>query len=88
MGWRPSGGLAVVGRSWHPTRQPSQVQGVRWKVVGEGEDTCAHHWPMEHDGLSLFAEQHFLLAKILDKRAVVPLGAEEHVQQKLRANSV
>ena len=25
------GCLAVVGRSWHPTRQPSQVQGVRWE---------------------------------------------------------
>ena len=25
------GCLAVVGRSWHPTRQPSQVQGVWWE---------------------------------------------------------
>ena len=38
------GCLAVVGRSWHPTHQPSQVQGVRWKVVKEGEDTCKRRW--------------------------------------------
>ena len=43
---------------------------------------------LEHSGPSLFAEWHFLLAKIFDTRAVVPLGAEEHVQQKQRANSM
>ena len=49
-------------------------------MVEEGEVTCAL---LERDGLSPFAERHFLLAKILDTRAVVPLGTKEHVQQKL-----
>ena len=34
---------------------------------------------LEHSDPSLFAERHFLLAKILDMQAVVPLGAKEHV---------
>ena len=43
---------------------------------------------LEHSGPSLLVERHFLLVKILDTRAVVPLGAEEHAQQKQQANSV
>ena len=43
---------------------------------------------LEHGGPSLFAERHFLLAKILNTQAVVPLGTKVHVQQKQRANSV
>ena len=73
-------GLAVVGRSWHPTRQPSQVQGVRWKVVEEGEDTCVCCWSTVVHHCSWM--RHFLLAKILDTQAAVPLRAEKHVQQK------
>ena len=42
---------------------------------------------LEHGGPSLYAERHFLRAKILDTRGVVPLDAEEHVQQKQRGNS-
>ena len=37
------------------------------------------HASLEHGGPSLFAERHFLLAKILDMRAVLPV---DHVQQK------
>ena len=66
-------------RPWEcPTSQPIQAQGVRWKVVEEGEDTCACRW--SSSGQSLFTEQHFLLAKIPDARTVIPLGFEEHVQ--------
>ena len=77
------GCLAIVGRSWHPPCQPSQVQGVRCKWLERHL-----HASLEHGGPSLFAERCFLLAKILDMQAMVPLGAEEHIQQKQRANSV
>ena len=73
-------GLAIVGHSWHPTRQPTQVQGVRWKVVEEGEDTCMCCWSTVVHHCSWM--RHFLLAKILDTQAAVPLRAEKHVQQK------
>ena len=66
-------------RPWGcPTSQPIQAQGVRWKVVEEGEDTCACRW--SSSGQSLFTERRFLLAKIPDARTVIPLGIEEHVQ--------
>ena len=70
----------VVNHRWHPTCQPSQAQGGGCKVVEEGEDNCTLHWSKV--GPLLFAERHFLLAKIPDACAVVPLGAGEHVQQK------
>ena len=50
------------------------------KVVEEGEDNGTLHWSNVRP--LLFAERHFLLAKIPDACAVVPLGAGEHVQQK------
>ena len=54
---RAAGRLAVDGRRWPPTPQPTQAQGVRWKMVDGRRPRYVVRWTC--DGRSLLARPNW-----------------------------